>query len=209
MALRPTTAPQTGARRPARSPRRPRRGTLVIIAGLLVGSALVRLGSGAGAALALTDGAAPTQTTAAAAANECRGEADMAIVLTALQDREATLDQREAQARLRMQALAAANAEIQKKLEALQAAEARLRDTIALAETASENDIGRLVAVYEAMKPKDAAALFDTMEPAFSAGFIGRMRPEIAAPILAGMRAEAAYSVSAILAGRNAGVPRE
>jgi flagellar motility protein MotE (MotC chaperone) len=133
----------------------------------------------------------------------------MAPVLAALRDRETDLQRQEAQARLRLQALAAADAEIQKKLDALREAETRLRDTIALAETASEDDINRLVAVYEAMKPKEAAVLFDAMEPSFSAGFLGRMRPEIAAPILAGMRTEAAYSVSAILAGRNAGVPRK
>jgi flagellar motility protein MotE (MotC chaperone) len=190
----------------ARRQRRPRRGALVIIAALLVGSAVIRTGIGAGAAFARTE----TETTpAVVAAQECKSDADMAALLVALQQREDSLQRRESQVRLRMQALAAADTEVQKKLDALREAEAKLRDTIALAETASEDDINRLVAVYEAMKPKEAAALFDTMEPAFSAGFIARMRPEAAAPILAGMRAEAAYSVSAILAGRNAEVPRK
>ncbi len=193
--------------------RRPRRGALVVIAALLVGSAVLRLVVGAGTALAqagdapLADSAAKSET--AQPPDACRSDADMAPVLAALRDRETDLQRQEAQARLRLQALAAADAEIQKKLDALREAETRLRDTIALAETASEDDINRLVAVYEAMKPKEAAVLFDAMEPSFSAGFLGRMRPEIAAPILAGMRTEAAYSVSAILAGRNAGVPRK
>lgn len=192
---------------------RPRRGALVVIAALLVGSAVLRLAVGAGTALAQAGDSPPADPAAesetAQPPDACRSDADMAPVLTALRDRESALQRQEAQARLRLQALAAADAEIQKKLDALREAETRLRDTIALAETASEDDINRLVAVYEAMKPKEAAVLFDAMEPSFSAGFLGRMRPEIAAPILAGMRTEAAYSVSAILAGRNAGVPRK
>ena len=186
---------------------RPGRGTLVIIAALLVGSASLRLGGGVGAALALTDDRPAAQV--APPAEACQTPEDMAAMLQALQDREAAVTRREQQLRVRTQALSAAGTEVQRKLDALVAAETRLRDTIALAETASEDDISRLVAVYEAMKPKEAAALFDTMEPAFSAGFIGRMRPEIAAPVLAGMRAETAYSISAILAGRNAAVPRK
>ncbi len=190
--------------------RRPRRGTLVVIAALLVCSAVIRSLAGAGTALARAGEADPDAKPAAALSPEaCRSEADFAALIVALQNREAALRRQESQARMRMQALTAADAEVQEKLDALREAETRLRDTIALAETASEDDINRLVAVYEAMKPKEAAALFDTMEPAFSAGFLGRMRPEIAAPILAGMRTEAAYSVSAILAGRNADVPRK
>ncbi len=149
------------------------------------------------------------RNTELAAPMECQVDTDLAPLLAAFQERDAELNRRESQVRLRMQALAVADTELQKKLDALRDAETRLRDTIALAETASENDISALVAVYEAMKPKEAAALFDAMEPAFSAGFIGRMRPEIAAPILAGMRPETAYSISAILAGRNANVPQK
>jgi flagellar motility protein MotE (MotC chaperone) len=66
-----------------------------------------------------------------------------------------------------------------------------------------------LTAVYETMKPKDAAALFEAMQPEFAAGFLGRMRPEAAGAILAGMSPEAAYAASLLLAGRNAAVPRD
>ena len=80
---------------------------------------------------------------------------------------------------------------------------------MATADKAAENDIGRLTAVYENMKPDQAAALFRLMEPSFAAGFLGRMRPDSAAAILAGLEPDLAYSISVVLAGRNADVPRE
>jgi len=89
------------------------------------------------------------------------------------------------------------------------AVEQELRATLALADGAAEQDLQRLTAVYQAMKPKDAAALFDAMSPEFAAGFLARMTPEAAAAILSGMSPETAYGVSVIVAGRNVGVPRQ
>jgi flagellar motility protein MotE (MotC chaperone) len=47
------------------------------------------------------------------------------------------------------------------------------------------------------------------MDPVFAAGFLGRMRSDAAAAILAGLPPELAYSISVVLAGRNASVPTE
>jgi flagellar motility protein MotE (MotC chaperone) len=79
---------------------------------------------------------------------------------------------------------------------------------LALADGAAEDDLVRLTAVYEAMKPADAAALFQTMAPEFAAGFLGRMRAEAAAAVISGMTPESAYSISVLIAGRNALVPK-
>ncbi len=91
----------------------------------------------------------------------------------------------------------------------MQAMEDELRSTLALADKAAENDIAGLTAVYQAMKPKDAAALFETMSPEFAAGFLGRLPPDSAAAILSAMSPEAAYGISVIVAGRNVGAPTE
>ena len=56
--------------------------------------------------------------------------------------------------------------------------------------------------------PADAAALFQTMAPEFAAGFLGRMRAEAAAAVISGMTPESAYSISVLIAGRNALVPK-
>ena len=90
-----------------------------------------------------------------------------------------------------------------------EAAEAKLASTLALADNAAENDLARMTSVYENMKPKEAAALFEEMSPDFAAGFLGRMRPDAAAAIMAGLSAPTAYTVSVVLAGRNASAPTE
>jgi flagellar motility protein MotE (MotC chaperone) len=109
----------------------------------------------------------------------------------------------------RLAALALADAAISQRMTELQAMEEQLKATLALADGAAEADIEKLTLVYQAMKPKDAAALFETMSPEFAAGFLGRMPAESAAAIMSGMSSEAAYGVSVIVAGRNTGVPTE
>jgi flagellar motility protein MotE (MotC chaperone) len=186
------------------------RGTLGILAFLLIGSGLLRASLGAGEAFARAqDTGTDVSDVASEPANACEPPADVALVLEALDERENRVQRREAQLRGRMRALALAEEEIAQKTSELIAAEEALRETIALADSAAEDDIARLVSVYQAMKPKDAAALFETMDPEFAAGFLGRMQPEAAAGIMAGLDPQTAYSVSVILAGRNATVPTE
>jgi flagellar motility protein MotE (MotC chaperone) len=83
-------------------------------------------------------------------------------------------------------------------------AEARLRGLMTLAEESAEGDLAQLTSVYENMKPKDASLLFERMSPDFAAGFLGRMRPDAAAAIMSGLPPELGYSISVLLAGRNA-----
>jgi len=185
---------------------RPARSVLMIIALLLFGSALLRAGIGAGQALA-NDNLA--ETSSQEDQQKCEIPEDFEAVIAALKSREQLVQEKENQIRARMQALAVADREIEEKLARLLETEEWLRGTLALADTAAEDDISRLVAVYEAMKPKDAAILFEEMAPDFAAGFLGRMRPEAAAGVLSGLSPQAAYSLSVILAGRNATVPHD
>jgi len=184
------------------------RGALATLACILAFSAIVRIGGYAGQAVAReTDGAdtrpiASTEAVAPAAP-------DIQIVLDALAEREERVENAEKQIRKRMAALAQADRKIEERLIALRQAEEALQSTLALADEAAEKDIARLVAVYENMKPKEAAALFETMEPSFAAGFLGRMNPQAAAGIMAGLTPDIAHAVSVELAGRNAEVPTE
>ena len=139
----------------------------------------------------------------------CEAQEDFQPMLDAFRERETLLQSRETALQDRMQALKIANREIDKKLVELTQAEEALRATIALADSAAENDLDRLTRVYENMKPKQAAALFEEMDPNFAAGFLGRMRPEAAAAVMAGLSPEAAHMFSVVLAGRNANVPTE
>ena len=190
------------------------RGALYLIAGLFLASGLLRLGSGTGSAIARevealsnsaqTEALQPEPEPAACQTDEAIGE-----LLSDLKQREERIRKTEAELEDRRQAIAVAEEGIRQNLEVLAKAEQRLKATIATAETAAEDDLSRLTSVYENMKPKDAALLFEEMDPQFSAGFLGRMRPDAAAAIFAGLSPEKAYSISVILAGRNANVPTE
>lgn len=134
---------------------------------------------------------------------------DLMPLIEALNRREARVKQREEDLDVRLQALSLAEKEINKKLEELEAAERQLRETLALAQTAAEDDLTKLTDVYANMKPKQAAALFEEMDPEFAAGFLGRMKPDAAAAIMAGLTPGTAYTISVVLAGRNANVPKQ
>lgn len=187
---------------------RPGRGSLALIGAFLVSSALIRMGTEAGQAWALQSNDDASDS-ASSETQTFESPTDTLALLKALQAREHKLKLRERQFEDRMQALSIADQQIEKRLAALVQAEETLRATIALSERASEDDLSKLTSVYESMKPKDAAALFEEMAPEFAAGFLGRMSPPAAAGIMAGLSPHAAYTVSVILAGRNAEVPRE
>ncbi len=180
------------------------RGVLSVIAGMLIASGLIRVGNEAEQAFATEQ-----ETPASASAAACNPAEENTALREALQTREDRVATREAQLEDRLQAMRVAEAEITERLTQLQAAQSSLAETISVADSAAEEDLGQLTAVYENMKPQDAAALFETMEPDFSAGFVGRMRPEIAAAIMAQLAPETAYAISAILAGRNANAPTQ
>lgn len=179
---------------------------LVVLALLLASGGALHLGTGVGTALARAPDPAQVDL---AAADPVICPAPPAALAEALRQREAQIATREAAFAERLAALDLANRTIDQRMAELQATEAKLSETLALADGAAENDLSRLTSVYEAMKPKDAAALFTTMEPDFAAGFIGRMRPEAAGAVLAGLPSENAYAISVLLAGRNALVPKE
>jgi len=183
------------------------RGVLTFLASLLVLSAVLRVGSDAGRAWARADGAAPSDAGAPAA--ECTTEDDLHDMLKSFQAREAQIDRQEAEIADRQQAQKAADRQIESKLAQLKAAEEKLRSTLTIADTAAESDVARLTKVFESMKSKEAATLFEEMEPEFAAGFLGRMKPEAAAGILAGLSPQSAHLFSVVMAGRNAGAPKQ
>lgn len=204
------------------------RGSVFLIVLLLVGSATIRVATGAGEAIAKgseethepmledTSGHQSDGTQQHPVASQVAEGAQApaldrtktSSLLKALSQREERVAMLEKQVEMRAKALAVADEEIQKRLQSLENAEKALRATLALAQSAAEDDLAKLTAVYENMKPKDAAAVFEAMEPDFAAGFLGRMRPDAAAAVMAGLKPEKAYSISVILAGRNANVPK-
>lgn len=183
--------------------RRP--GVLAWIAVLLFMSGVVRLGGHADMAFAIDRDEEPSDSDPAS----CMAVEGTGALLEAFRTREARVEEREAIVTARELAVATATAEVEAKLTELEEAERSLAAMIALAESAASDDLARLTAVYENMKPRDAAALFETMDPAFGAGFLGMMQPAAAAAIMTDLSPATAYSISVIIAGRNAGTPVE
>lgn len=197
------------ADRTSRKPSPIRNGALALIAMLMIVSAFIRIAFDAGPALAKEFTSEADEPASADNRRESSMEADLQKLLIKLQQRERTLIEQEDRLAERERALEIAGKAIDAKLEELQAAEAALNATLSLAETASEEDLNRLTEVYEKMKAKEAAAMFEEMEPMFAAGFLARMNPDAAAGIMAGLTPKVAYTLSVVLAGRNATVPTE
>lgn len=191
-------------RRRARPP-----GALILIAGCFAASALLRVTDPSGSLARAAASIGGEDGPAVEAPAQCEMVDDPTGLLATLRERERQLDARAAEIADRERLLDVAEAKFQEQLEALRTAEEKLAATIAVADEAAEADVERLVKVYESMKPKDASKIFETMDITFAAGFLARMRQEAAARILGGMSAERAYAVSAVIAGRNASVPRE
>lgn len=200
--------------------RRPGKGAVLFIAVLLISSAVLRLGSGAGMAIAQAsdqqaisnaDNQEQTQANLASdrgLAQKPASRGELSALLDSLKAREERLEEREMQIQMRKKALEIADREIERRIVSLKQIENDLRQTLSLSDGAAEGDLTQLTAVYENMKSKDAAALFEAMDPPFAAGFLGRMRPDAAAAIMAGLTPETAYTISVILAGRNANAPK-
>ena len=186
---------------------RPARGSLFVIIALLLASAALRIGSEAGQALARD---APIERPGTPSSESmCDPAPNLSELMTVFKEREQRIVKQEKDLRNRARALLVTDEEVALKLIELEQAEVRLKEMIAMAETAAEDDLTRLTKVYETMKPKEAAAVFEQMAPEFAAGFVGRMRPESAANVLSGLSPEAAYTISVILAGRNANAPTQ
>ncbi|MCK0141752.1 hypothetical protein [Aliiroseovarius sp. F20344] len=201
-----TDAPQI-TRKPKRIPRIRKRSILVLLAVTLVASGVLRLGP-VTAAFAedlselLSGTSADTSSTTSQPA-----QPDVAVVLAALQEREALLEEREQKLSQRLTALSIAEVRVTEKLQELTKAEEVLASTMAMAKTAAADDLDRLTTLYENMKPKQAIPLFAAMEPDFAAGFIAKMKPAAAAQIMAGLDPQSSYAISVVLAGRNASAP--
>jgi flagellar motility protein MotE (MotC chaperone) len=186
-------------------------GSILLISSLLIGSALLRIVSGATQAVATESPfeSADIDNSDQESSNRGLSRDQFAEMLAAFQQREMQIAENERAINTRLKALEIADGEIEQRLAALKEAEDSLRSLLALADTAAEDDLVRLTSVYESMKPKDAAPLFEQMDPTFAAGFLSRMKPDAAAGVMAGLSPEAAYTISVILAGRNANVPEE
>jgi flagellar motility protein MotE (MotC chaperone) len=162
-----------------------------------------------GALRAIDSGAAIAEEIGAGGGGGEAEAADAEGLMQAIRAREAALDAEATRLADRQQTLNVAEAKLAEQLAAFETAQSQLEETLALADNAAERDIAQMTAVYESMKPADAARIFGRMDVGFASGLLSRLRPEVAAAILTGMEADAAYAITLTIASRNANVPTE
>ncbi|WBU56728.1 MotE family protein [Paracoccus sediminicola] len=90
------------------------------------------------------------------------------------------------------------------ELKRLKSAKKRAGGSLTNREKAVESDIERLVAVYEAMKPKEAAAVLSDIPAEFSAELLMRVHPETSARIISALEPEKAAILTTYMGARSA-----
>lgn len=116
----------------------------------------------------------------------------------------ARLEERQEEIKIREASLAAVEAKLETQLATVEEANANLQKKIDTLKTVANEDLKHLVGMYQTMKPKQAAEIFNSMDPAFAAGFLREMSSDKAGLIMANMDTRKSYTVSVIIAGRNA-----
>jgi flagellar motility protein MotE (MotC chaperone) len=116
--------------------------------------------------------------------------------------RERALDDREAMLKATEQRIAA-------QVEQMKQMKAEYQQMRTQRDEAAEASMRRLVTVYEAMKPEEAARIFETMEGAVLLDVVMRMGERRLAPILAQMSPAKAQALTIAMANRRAIIPAQ
>jgi flagellar motility protein MotE (MotC chaperone) len=127
------------------------------------------------------------------------GSSETAL-LQRLSERRDDLDMREDELDMRMALVEAAEKRIDERTAVLEALEARINAMVDEKRTLEESQFVALVAMYETMKPKDAAAIFDQLEMSVLLRVARAINPRKMAPIMAKMNPMIAKELTAGLA---------
>lgn len=123
-------------------------------------------------------------------------------LLQELSRRREELDQREQTLAQKEGLLAAAEQRIEKKIGELASIRVDIETLIKKYNEQEEAELQRLMKIYEAMKPKDAAAIFNNLENEVLLQLLERMAERRVAPILADMDPKRAQQITSEIASR-------
>lgn len=121
-------------------------------------------------------------------------------LLQSLQERRQTLDSRERDIVTRENVLKAADGRIGERVASLKLVEGNIQKLLGQVDDLEAARIASLVAVYEKMKPKDAARIFEGLEEEVLLKIAQRMKTQPMALILANMSGERARRITQRLA---------
>jgi flagellar motility protein MotE (MotC chaperone) len=123
-------------------------------------------------------------------------------ILNRLQDRRETLDNRDKQLDMRESLIKAAEKRLEAKVGELKDVESRIKTETDTRDKAEKERMKGLVAMYENMKPKDAARIFDRLDLKVLVDISTSMKPVTMSAVLAQMTPEAAERLTVELATR-------
>lgn len=123
-------------------------------------------------------------------------------ILQSLAGRRTELDARDADLASMLPLLAAAELKLDAKVAALDAVKAEVRVLLGQVSEQEQAESDRMVAVYSAMRPRDAARVFATLDDDVRLPVAAAMRPRALAAIMAQMEPAAARSLTEKLARR-------
>ena len=123
-------------------------------------------------------------------------------ILQSLSGRRTELDARDADLASMLPLLATAEQKLDAKVAALEAVKAEVRILLGQVSEQEKAENDRLVAVYSAMRPREAARVFATLDDDVRLPVAAAMRPRSLAAIMAQMEPAAARSLTEKLARR-------
>jgi flagellar motility protein MotE (MotC chaperone) len=146
--------------------------------------------------------AAVCAPTAAELAREAGLSPSELRTLQSLGDRRGQLDEREQGMDVQMQLLAAAEAKLDAKFKALNGLKGDIQSLLGQADDQQAQEITRLVAVFSAMKAKDAAAQMRVLDDSVRLPIASKLKERTLAAILAQMPPVEAKQITEALARR-------
>jgi flagellar motility protein MotE (MotC chaperone) len=157
------------------------------------------------AAAAAARPAAACAPTAAELAKEAGLSPAELQVLQSLGTRRGQLDQRESDLDTQVQLIAAAEAKLDARIAQMNGLKGDIQTLLNQGDQQQQTETDRLVRVYEAMKPKDAAGRITLMADSVRLPMAAKMKERALAAILAQMPAEDAKDLTEKLANRVSG----
>jgi flagellar motility protein MotE (MotC chaperone) len=158
------------------------------------------------ASLATAPAAKPAAPVCAPTAAELAKEAGLSPaelqVLQSLGNRRGELDQRESDLDTQVQLIAAAEAKLDARIKEMNGLKTDIQGLLSQADQQQAAETGRLIRVYEAMNPKDAAPRMASMEDGVRLPIAAKMKERALAAILGKMDADAARILTEKLAHR-------
>ncbi|MCB1493105.1 MAG: hypothetical protein KDJ77_15130 [Rhodobiaceae bacterium] len=125
-------------------------------------------------------------------------------VLMRLGERRDELDKREEDLNMREKLIEAAEKRVEERVRELKQIEARINEKVAEKPEEEDTSLVNIVAMYEQMKPKDAARIFNTLDLNVLVSVAEKMKPRTMSAVLAAMEAKAAQRLTLALARREA-----